>query len=90
MNNDKVRENRLRRMAERQGYLLVKSRRRDPLALDYGLWVLVADTAGNRVGRYGGQAAVSAFANGEGMPLDAIEAKLTAGRTSGHRPPAGS
>ena len=32
----KVRENRLRRMAGRQGYRLVKSRRRDPLAVDYG------------------------------------------------------
>jgi hypothetical protein len=32
----KVRENRLRRMAERQGLRLVKSRRRDPLAIDYG------------------------------------------------------
>ena len=32
----KVRENRLRRMAERQGLRLVKSRRRDPLAVDYG------------------------------------------------------
>lgn len=32
----KVRENRLRRMAERQGLKFVKSRRRDPLAVDYG------------------------------------------------------
>jgi hypothetical protein len=34
----KVRENRLRRMALRQGLVLEKSPRRDPLALDYGLW----------------------------------------------------
>src|SRR5258708_27379853 len=33
---EKVRENRLRRMAERQGHQLVKSRRRDPRAYDYG------------------------------------------------------
>ena len=39
---DKVRENRLRRMAERQGLRLVKSRRRDPLAYDYGLYMFVA------------------------------------------------
>lgn len=31
----RVRENRLRRMAARQGYKLHKSRRRDPLATDY-------------------------------------------------------
>jgi hypothetical protein len=34
--SEKIRENRLRRMAERQGFKLVKSRRRDPRALDYG------------------------------------------------------
>jgi hypothetical protein len=33
---DRVRENRLRRMAQRQGMQLQKSRRRDPLAQDYG------------------------------------------------------
>lgn len=33
---EKVRENRLRRMADRQGLRLVKSRRRDPRALEYG------------------------------------------------------
>lgn len=32
---EKVRENRLRRMAARQGYKIHKSRRRDPLATDY-------------------------------------------------------
>jgi hypothetical protein len=38
---EKVRENRLRRMAERQGYALRKPRRRDTRALDYGeLWLL--------------------------------------------------
>lgn len=38
---DKVRENRLRRMAQRQGLRVIKSRRRDPRALDYGLYELV-------------------------------------------------
>ncbi len=65
-------------MAERRGYMLVKSRRRDPMAVDYGLYVLVGDSRGNRVGRRGGQAAVSAFADGEGVSLDAIEAELMA------------
>ena len=43
-------ENRLRASAQRQGrgLRLVKSRRLDPKALDYGLYVLVADSAGNR------------------------------------------
>ncbi len=56
--------------------MLVKSRRRDPQALDYGLYVLVGDSRGNRVGRYGGQAAISDVAKGHGMTLDEIEAEL--------------
>jgi len=38
---DKVRENRLRRMAIRQGIELRKCQRRDPMALDHGLWSMV-------------------------------------------------
>lgn len=38
---EKARENRLRRMAERQGLLLRKSRRRDPQALSYDTYWLV-------------------------------------------------
>jgi hypothetical protein len=34
----KTRETRLRRMAERQGLTITKSRRRDPRAIDYGHW----------------------------------------------------
>ena len=38
---EKARENRARRAAERQGFQLKKSARRDPLALDYGgYWLL--------------------------------------------------
>jgi hypothetical protein len=37
---DKVRENRLRRMAGRQGFTLAKSRRKDPRALGYGRYWL--------------------------------------------------
>ena len=58
---EKVRENRLRRMASRQGLQLVKSRRRDTRALDYGTYWLV-DAAGVEV------------ASGD---ADAIEARLT-------------
>ena len=38
---DKVRENKARRAAIRQGLELQKSRRRDPRALDYGGYMLV-------------------------------------------------
>lgn len=66
---DKVRENRLRRMASRQGLALVKSRRRDPRALDYGTYCLVnvqtnAIVAGGEV-------------NGYGLTLDDVERELT-------------
>jgi hypothetical protein len=40
-NPDKTRETRLRRMAERQGFTLHKSRRRDPRAIDYDRWMIV-------------------------------------------------
>lgn len=70
--DEKVRENRLRRMAERQGLKLVKSRRRDPRAIDYGGWMIVdADT----------NTAVAGTA-GTGRPnysLDDVEAYLTGG-----------
>jgi hypothetical protein len=37
---DKIRENRLRRAAQRQGLALTKSRRRDERAWDYGTYFL--------------------------------------------------
>jgi hypothetical protein len=41
---DKARENRVRRMAERHGLTLRKSRRRDPRAWDFGsYWLMDAD-----------------------------------------------
>ena len=39
---NKVLENRLRRVAERQGYKLCKSARRDRRAIDYGTWRLIS------------------------------------------------
>ena len=45
---EKVRENRLRRAAGRQGLRLSKSRRRDPRAIDYGGYMIV-DTSTNAV-----------------------------------------
>ncbi len=63
--DEKVRENRVRRMAERQGLRLVKSRRRDPRALDYGgYWLLNAYNAVVEGGEHG-------------EPLDTIEWKLS-------------
>lgn len=51
---DRVRENRVRRVAQRRGLRIVKSRRRDPRALDYGCYCIVdADT--NCVVAGGGQ-----------------------------------
>ena len=65
---DKVRENRLRRMAERQGYILQKSKRRDPRARDFGLYTIVdADTNGV-IAQRGGSAS--------GLNIDQVEAWL--------------
>lgn len=41
MTYEKVRENRMRRMAQRQGLRLIKSKRRDPRAVDFGQFWLV-------------------------------------------------
>jgi len=67
---EKVRENRLRRMAERQGLRLVKSRRRDPRAIDFGAYMLT-DANTNHV---------VAGTGGVGRPhwtLDDVESYLT-------------
>lgn len=69
---DKVRENRLRRVAERQGLALQKSRRRDPRALDYGLyWIVDPNTSGVVAG---------AGPTGPCMNLDQVETWLTEDR----------
>ena len=62
----KARENRAHRAAKRQGRVLVKSRRRDPNADDYGLYVLPEDR----------DDAPELFEQGEGISLDAVEASL--------------
>ena len=41
MTAEKVRENRMRRRLERRGYRLMKSRRRDPDALEYGTYQVI-------------------------------------------------
>ncbi len=67
---NKVRENRLRRMATRQGLALQKSRRRDPRARDFGTYMLV-DPDTNAV------VAAGPDGHGYGLTLDDIEAWLT-------------
>ena len=64
-----MRENRLRRMAERQGYLLRKSRPRDPRALDYDGYMLIEPTQNVGVLGY----TPHAFS----ATLDGVEAFLT-------------
>lgn len=61
---DKTTENRLRRKANRMGLRLVKSRRKDPDAIDYGCYMLV-DAASNFV----------VFGVGEVMGLPAATAE---------------
>jgi hypothetical protein len=65
---DKIRENRLRRMAERQLLRLKKSRRRDPRAPDFGGYMLVDDR--NNV-------VLGASQNAYEATLDDVEAYLT-------------
>jgi hypothetical protein len=69
MTAQKIRENRLRRMAERQGLRLEKSRRRDKRAYDYGTYQLI-DPYTNALVASGNQ-------HGYGLSLDEIEQALT-------------
>ena len=50
----KTRETRLRRMADRQGFQLVKSRRRDPRSIDYGRWMILNPFTNGVVAGVGG------------------------------------
>jgi len=69
---DKIRENRLRRAAQRQGLALTKSRRRDPRATDYGMYYV------SRVTAPGGNWRSRELLTPEtGFSLDEVEAFLT-------------
>jgi hypothetical protein len=68
---DKIRENRLRRAAQRQGLALTKSRRRDPRAHDYGTYMLHDTETGG---------VLVSTPSGYGMSLDDVEAFLTSER----------
>jgi hypothetical protein len=64
MTSEKVRENRLRRVALRRGWTLTKSRRRDPLAVDFGQWRLQAE--GKKTKTFTNLDGVEAFLEGGG------------------------
>jgi hypothetical protein len=66
---DKVRENRLRRMAQRQGLGLKKSRARDPRARSYGGYMLI-DVDANWI-------VAGAWPFDFSLTLDAVEEYLT-------------
>jgi hypothetical protein len=68
---DKARENRLRRVAARQGLNLMKSRARDPQAPDYGTYMLT-DPATNFL-------VTSGLQTGYGLSLDDVERALHRG-----------
>jgi hypothetical protein len=80
---EKVRENRLRRMADRQGLQLVKSRRRDPRAVDYGTYALYVVDAEGLIRRQPPftHAELIMLERGGGLrlTLDQVEAILTGG-----------
>jgi hypothetical protein len=76
----KTHENRLRRVAARQGFRLVKSPRRDPLAFDYNRW-MITDSRTNTV------VAGTEVTGRPEMTLDQVETWLTnpASRKAGAR-----
>jgi hypothetical protein len=70
---EKTRERRLRRMAQRQGLTLQKSRRRDPRAIDYGMWFVISVTTPG--GHWRSRQLESSK---QGLTLDEVERFLTA------------
>lgn len=78
---EKIRENRLRRMAARQGFALLKSRRRDPRAYDFGTYMLTDHYTNSVV-------ATGDDGRGYGLTLDEVEAWLTGPK--GERRPLGT
>lgn len=76
--NEKVRENRLRRMAARQGIRLEKSRRRDERAYDFGVYWLV-DGPAPTPGGTNWRARENVAGGDYGLTLDEVEAALMDG-----------
>ena len=63
-------EHRLRLTLKRRGYRLIKSRRRDPLALDFGGYMIVDSQTGFPVEGGGGN---TSFRNGYELSLDNVQ-----------------
>ncbi len=75
----KVRENRVRRAAERQGIVIHKSARRDPYATDYNKYAMTSSVTGQTIG----QATISlpsATVVSNTLTIDQVEHYLTEGR----------
>lgn len=82
MQDGKVQENRVRRMADRQGYRLMRSRARDPRDLTYGGYQLINLESGGCDFGWGNAG------RGYAASLEDIEAYLTDdGRTATKRGP---
>jgi hypothetical protein len=73
---EKVRENRLRQAVARQGCQLMKSRRRDPRALDFGRYAITNQVTGAVV------AGGDGF-NGYGLTLDDVDQWVNRKEVSG-------
>ena len=71
--SEKTRESRLRRKAERKGLILRKSPRRDPDALDFGLYMLADPSTNCPL-----TPALESMRSPYGVDLDEIEARLNA------------
>ncbi|MGH3768325.1 MAG: hypothetical protein ACRDS0_08165 [Pseudonocardiaceae bacterium] len=74
--DDKIRENRLRRLAQRQGLILVKCPRREPHSCSSDLYGLAM--IGGATGHWSNRLVVSPDA---GMTIDGVEEYLTYGMT---------
>ena len=77
---NKVRENRLRRIAERRGYRLMKSRARDKAAPGYGGYMLIA--------AFGNLVMLGAEPYSFSATLEEVEDYLNQTNTAGDRPSA--
>lgn len=69
----------MRRYAERQGYLLIKSPRRDPRARGFGTYILVEDerlTPGSAKNPFATEEAHFKMDRGQGLTLAEVEKAL--------------
>ena len=74
MTDETIRENRLRRMAERQGLRLTKVRPRDPGVIEHGIYTLERDQS------HAVEPPRSDIPWGTPLSLDEVEALLKGGR----------